>query len=130
MAVQRVRHGKAPVVAGLLYLAAVGGVAGLDHHVENESIDRGAYTDSWDPALLSQLVTLPGSAAVVGHLPVYPDRFDAPVYRGVVRDRVLGFLGVGALQAAVLSGLVAAVRRRSARQRGRGRWTSGAGAAT
>ena len=129
MAAQWVRHGKAPALAGLLYLAAVGSVAGLEHHSENQKIDRGAYTDTFDPAAFTQLVTLPGSAAVAGHLPVYPDRFDAPVYREVVRDRVLGFLGVGALQAPLCSVLVAAVTRHSARRRSPERSASGAGAA-
>ena len=99
------------MIVGILYLGVVGGVAGLEHHSENKKIDRDAYTDTFDPALLTQAVTLPLSMYADNGLPSYPDRFDAPAYRHVLLVRLRAFLGAGVVQAALLCLLVTGWRR-------------------
>ena len=102
---------RAAVLGALAYLLAVGGVAGLEHRSETEKLDRGAYTDTFDPAGLTGLATLPLSLRADDDLPTYPDAFDAQVYREVVEVRLRAFLLAGVVQAVVLGLLVAGLLR-------------------
>lgn len=95
------------VVCGLLYLLAVVGVAVLEHRSEMSKLDRGAYTDTFEPTISTQLVTLPLSLRVDDDLVGYPDEFDAEVYRDVVRVRLETLVLAGVVQAGLLAVLVA-----------------------
>lgn len=120
---------RSAVVAGLLYLLVVLGVAGLEYNSETAKLSRGVYTDTFPPALGTELVTWPLSSIVADDLPTYPNEFRATEYLAVLRERTFGFLPAGVAQAVLLSLAVAATtelsRRRSAAQRAPARPSAG-----
>lgn len=84
----------------MLYLLAVGVVAGVEYHSEMSKIDRGFFSDTFPPTAFTQLATLPLSFWVSDGLATYPDAFDEEVFRDVARIRFRAFLLVDVLQAA------------------------------
>ena len=99
------------VLLGLVYLLVVVAFAGFEYRDESARLDRGAYTDTWSPLVLTHLVTLPLSLQTDNGLRRYPDQFDEPVFRDILRARAKAFLVAGVIQAAVLTVLVVAWRR-------------------
>lgn len=81
-------------------------VAGLERSSASDKLDRGVYTDTFDPAVWTLLVTMLLSLREKDGLPG-PDTFDAAAYRDVLDVRRRAFVVAGLGQAAALS-LVAA----------------------
>ena len=63
-------------VVAALYVIGVGGVVLLEDHSEVAKLDRGTFTDTFPPLLLSEGLTLPLSAQLPQ--PVYPDVKSGP----------------------------------------------------
>jgi hypothetical protein len=97
---------RAALAAVLVFAALVGAVATAEYVSELQKIDRGTFTDTFDPVADTQLVTLPASAAPFVTAPTYPDEFSVPEYREVVRQRSAAFLAAGAAQAVVVYALL------------------------
>lgn len=84
-----VRHhrGLWPVVTASVYLVGTAAVAVAEYVSEMSKISRGTYTDTFSPFLLTQLLTLPMSAAhSAWH--GYAAQFSAEAYRHAVRSAV------------------------------------------
>jgi hypothetical protein len=77
----------------------------LEYFSESKKLSRGSYTDTFNPLILSEIITWP-SSVFVATWKGYPDQFDQAVSRELLNESLSSHFCAIAVQAILVFGIV------------------------